>query len=208
MQYLTFTRVPRASLYRPLPPNLRYDLAVTLIKSGDAFVCHQQADELKGHETRADSPWKNRSIEDNLLLFDDMKNGKIDEGKATLRMKHTMKDGKLDPVAYRIKFTEHHRTKDAWCIYPTYDYTHCLVDSMEDISHSLCTKEFQNRRPSCKGVSTGMSACPRSGSCQGTLPCRDPPLLQPQPATLTHAFDFSPPPVLSCPFLTAPHLAP
>ena len=128
-----------------------------LIKTGDAFVCHQQADELKGHETRADSPWKNRSIEDNLLLFEDMKNGKIDEGKATLRMKHTMKDGKLDPVAYRIKFTEHHRTKDKWCIYPTYDYTHCLVDSMEDISHSLCTKEFQNRRPSCKSL----SACPR-----------------------------------------------
>lgn len=69
-------------------------------------------------------------------------------GKATLRMKHIMKDGKLDPVAYRIKFCAHHRSGDKWCIYPTYDYTHCLCDSFEDITHSLCTKEFENRRPS------------------------------------------------------------
>lgn len=74
-----------------------------------------------------------------------MKNGKIEEGEATLRMKITLEEGKQDPVAYRIKFFPHHRTGDKWCIYPTYDYTHCLCDSMEHITHSLCTKEFQNR---------------------------------------------------------------
>lgn len=125
-----------------------YDLAIGLIKTDQAYVCHQQASELKGHETRVDSPWRNRPIEESLALFEDMKNGKIDEGKASLRLKHTMSDGKLDPVAYRIKFCEHHRSKDGWCIYPTYDYTHCLCDSFEDITHSLCTKEFEGRRPS------------------------------------------------------------
>lgn len=75
-----------------------------------------------------------------------MKNGKIDEGEATLRMKITLEEGKQDPVAYRIKFKPHHRTGNKWCIYPTYDYTHCLCDSIENITHSLCTKEFQSRR--------------------------------------------------------------
>jgi glutaminyl-tRNA synthetase len=74
-----------------------------------------------------------------------MKNGKIEEGEATLRMKITLEEGKQDPVAYRIKFFPHHRTGDKWCIYPTYDYTHCLCDSIEHITHSLCTKEFQSR---------------------------------------------------------------
>ena len=77
-----------------------------------------------------------------------MKNGVFDEGEATLRMKVTLEEGKIDPVAYRIKFVAHHRTRDSWCIYPTYDYTHCLCDSIEHITHSLCTKEFQSRRSS------------------------------------------------------------
>lgn len=77
-----------------------------------------------------------------------MKNGKLDEGEATLRMKLTLEEGKQDPVAYRIKYFPHHRTGDKWCIYPTYDYTHCLCDSIENITHSLCTKEFQSRRSS------------------------------------------------------------
>ena len=124
-----------------------YDLAVKMIKSGDAYVCHQPAEELKGFEVKA-SPWRDRPIEESLLLFEDMKNGKFDEGTATLRMKCVLEEGKQDPVAYRIKFCEHHRSGDAWCIYPTYDYTHCLCDSFEDITHSLCTKEFQNRRSS------------------------------------------------------------
>lgn len=78
-----------------------------------------------------------------------MKNGKIDEGAATLRMKITLEEGKLDPVAYRVRFVPHHRTGDKWCIYPTYDFTHCLCDSIENITHSLCTKEFQSRLLKC-----------------------------------------------------------
>ncbi|CAD5119171.1 DgyrCDS7809 [Dimorphilus gyrociliatus] len=124
-----------------------YNLAKVLIKKGLAYICHQTADELKGHNPPP-SPWRERPIEESLALFEDMKNGKIDEGKATLRMKMIMLDSKQDPVAYRIKFSPHHRTGDKWCIYPTYDYTHCLCDSIEDITHSLCTKEFEARRPS------------------------------------------------------------
>jgi glutaminyl-tRNA synthetase len=102
---------------------------------------------MKGFNTEM-SPWRERPIAENLQLFEDMKNGKIDEGAATLRMKITLEEGKVDPVAYRIKFIAHHRTGNEWCIYPTYDYTHCLCDSIENITHSLCTKEFQSRRSS------------------------------------------------------------
>uniref|UniRef100_A0A8D0D9N6 Glutamine--tRNA ligase n=1 Tax=Sander lucioperca TaxID=283035 RepID=A0A8D0D9N6_SANLU len=94
------------------------------------------------------SPWRDRPIEESLVLFERMKKGLFAEGEATLRMKMVMEDGKMDPVAYRIKYTPHHRTGDEWCIYPTYDYTHCLCDSIENITHSLCTKEFQARRSS------------------------------------------------------------
>lgn len=124
-----------------------YEWAVVLIKKGLAYVCHQKADEMKGFNP-VPSSWRDRPIEESLILFEDMKNGKIDEGAATLRMKITLEEGKLDPVAYRIKFIPHHRTGSQWCIYPTYDYTHCLCDSIENITHSLCTKEFQSRRSS------------------------------------------------------------
>ncbi|XP_014773405.1 glutamine--tRNA ligase [Octopus bimaculoides] len=124
-----------------------YDLAVDLIKRGHAYVCHMKAEDLKGHNV-VDSPWRERPIEESLILFEDMRKGKINEGDATLRMKTTLEEGKKDPVAYRIKFTPHHRSGNDWCIYPTYDYTHCLCDSIENISHSLCTKEFQARRSS------------------------------------------------------------
>ncbi|RZC38934.1 glutamine--tRNA ligase [Asbolus verrucosus] len=124
-----------------------YEWAVQLIKAGFAYVCHQTADEMKGFNPEP-SPWRDRPIPESLQLFQDMKNGKIDEGAATLRMKITLEEGKLDPVAYRIRFTPHHRTGSKWCIYPTYDYTHCLCDSIENITHSLCTKEFQSRRSS------------------------------------------------------------
>ncbi|XP_066999237.2 probable glutamine--tRNA ligase [Anabrus simplex] len=124
-----------------------YEWAVVLIKKGLAYVCHQNQEEMKGFNPPP-SPWRDRPIHENLQLFEDMKNGKIDEGEATLRMKITLEEGKQDPVAYRIKFVPHHRTGSKWCIYPTYDYTHCLCDSIEDITHSLCTKEFQNRRSS------------------------------------------------------------
>ncbi|CAH0721689.1 unnamed protein product, partial [Brenthis ino] len=124
-----------------------YEWAVKLIKKDLAYVCHQKSEEIKGFNPPP-SPWRNRPIEESLQLFEDMKNGKIDEGEATLRMKITLEEGKQDPVAYRIKFKPHHRTGNRWCIYPTYDYTHCLCDSIEHITHSLCTKEFQSRRSS------------------------------------------------------------
>ncbi|XP_055351280.1 probable glutamine--tRNA ligase isoform X2 [Paramacrobiotus metropolitanus] len=124
-----------------------YDFAVELIKRGQAYVCHQKPEEIKGFNPPP-SPWKDRPIEESLKLFEDMKNGLFDEGAATLRMRTVLEEGKVDPVAYRIKYVPHHRTGDKWCIYPTYDYTHCLCDSLEDISHSLCTKEFQQRRSS------------------------------------------------------------
>ncbi|KAL0839596.1 hypothetical protein ABMA28_016282 [Loxostege sticticalis] len=124
-----------------------YEWAVQLIKKDLAYVCHQKSEEIKGFNPPP-SPWRNRAIEESLQLFEDMKNGKIDEGEATLRMKITLEEGKQDPVAYRIKFKPHHRTGSKWCIYPTYDYTHCLCDSIEHITHSLCTKEFQSRRSS------------------------------------------------------------
>uniref|UniRef100_A0A8C7YZ75 Glutamine--tRNA ligase n=1 Tax=Oryzias sinensis TaxID=183150 RepID=A0A8C7YZ75_9TELE len=124
-----------------------YDLAVDLIRRGHAYVCHQKGEELKGHNVPP-SPWRDRPIEESLVLFERMKKGLFAEGEATLRMKMVMEDGKMDPVAYRIKYTPHHRTGDEWCIYPTYDYTHCLCDSIENITHSLCTKEFQARRSS------------------------------------------------------------
>ncbi|KAJ8016146.1 hypothetical protein DPEC_G00004160 [Dallia pectoralis] len=124
-----------------------YDLAVELIRRGHAYVCHQRGEELKGHNPPP-SPWRERPVEESLVLFDRMRRGVFAEGEATVRMKTVMEDGKLDPVAYRIKYTTHHRTGDTWCIYPTYDYTHCLCDSIENITHSLCTKEFQARRSS------------------------------------------------------------
>uniref|UniRef100_A0A182QE44 Probable glutamine--tRNA ligase n=1 Tax=Anopheles farauti TaxID=69004 RepID=A0A182QE44_9DIPT len=124
-----------------------YEFAVQLIKRNMAYVCHQTAEQMKGFTTEP-SKWRDRPVAESLQLFEDMKNGKIDEGAATLRMKITLEEGKMDPVAYRIKFIPHHRTGTQWCIYPTYDYTHCLCDSLEDITHSLCTKEFQSRRSS------------------------------------------------------------
>ncbi|XP_072276713.1 glutamine--tRNA ligase isoform X1 [Pyxicephalus adspersus] len=124
-----------------------YEWAVELIKRGHAYVCHQKVEEIKGHNPPP-SPWRERPVEESLLLFEGMRKGKFAEGEATLRMKLVMEDGKMDPVAYRIKYTPHHRTGDKWCIYPTYDYTHCLCDSIEHITHSLCTKEFQARRSS------------------------------------------------------------
>nr|CAG4638260.1 EOG090X01EL [Cyclestheria hislopi] len=124
-----------------------YEWAKVLIKKGLAYVCHQKSEEIKGFNPPP-SPWRDRPVEESLQLFEDMKNGKFDEGEATLRMKVTLEEGKVDPVAYRIKYVAHHRTGDRWCIYPTYDYTHCLCDSIEHITHSLCTKEFQSRRSS------------------------------------------------------------
>uniref|UniRef100_A0A2K6WLB3 Probable glutamine--tRNA ligase n=1 Tax=Onchocerca volvulus TaxID=6282 RepID=A0A2K6WLB3_ONCVO len=124
-----------------------YQWAIVLIKKNLAYVCHQAVEEIRGFEVTM-SPWRNRSVEESLQLFEDMRRGKFNEGEATLRLKITLEEGKVDPIAYRIKYLPHHRTGNKWCIYPTYDYTHCLCDSLENITHSLCTKEFQSRRSS------------------------------------------------------------
>ncbi len=129
-----------------------YEYAIQLIKKGKAYVCHMTPEEIKasrgGDEKgpRYDSPYRNRPIEENLLEFERMRNGEYEEGKATLRLKQDMQSGNpcmWDLVAYRIDKTHpHHRTGNKWCIYPMYDFTHCLCDSLENITHSLCTTEF------------------------------------------------------------------
>ena len=124
-----------------------YAYAIQLIKSGKAYVCHQPKAEMqKAREEMTDSPYRNRSVEENLKLFNDMRLGKFEEGECCLRLKVDMQHKNpcmRDPVAYRIKYTGHPHAGDKWCIYPTYDYTHSLVDSLENITHSLCTLEFE-----------------------------------------------------------------
>ncbi|CAI8010047.1 Glutamine--tRNA ligase [Geodia barretti] len=119
-----------------------YQLARRLVSSSLAFVCHQPPHEVRGHHAPP-SPWRDRPAEESLHLLEEMRKGKFKEGEATLRMKMVMEDSKVDPVAYRVRFAPHPRTGTDWCIYPTYDYAHCLCDSLEDITHSFCTKEFQ-----------------------------------------------------------------
>ena len=127
-------------------------LAVKLIESGHAYVCHQTGDEIKmSREKKEPSPWRDRPIDESLKLFEDMRKGLIDEGTATLRMRMDHKNENVnmfDLIAYRIKFTPHPKAGDEWCIYPSYDFTHCIVDSLENITHSLCTLEFESRRAS------------------------------------------------------------
>ncbi|XP_041012083.1 glutamine--tRNA ligase isoform X8 [Juglans microcarpa x Juglans regia] len=129
-----------------------YDLAVELIRRGHAYVDHQTPDEIKEYrEKKMNSPWRDRPVAESLKLFDDMRKGLIEEGKATLRMKQDMQSDNYnmyDLIAYRIKFTPHPHAGDKWCIYPSYDYAHCIVDSLENITHSLCTLEFETRRAS------------------------------------------------------------
>ncbi|KAJ1024666.1 hypothetical protein NDA13_004593 [Ustilago tritici] len=128
-----------------------YELAVELIKRGKAYVDHSTPEEIKeqrgGPERgpRKPSRFRDRPIEESLQDFEDMKNGKYPPGKVTLRMKQDIENGNpqmWDLIAYRVLEASHHRTGKDWCIYPTYDFTHCLVDSFENISHSLCTTEF------------------------------------------------------------------
>ncbi|CAK9159504.1 unnamed protein product [Ilex paraguariensis] len=129
-----------------------YELAVDLIQRGHAYVDHQTPEEIKEYrEKKMNSPWRDRPIAESLKLFDEMKRGMIEEGKATLRMKQDMQSDNgnmFDLIAYRIKFTPHPHAGDKWCIYPSYDYAHCIVDSLENITHSLCTLEFETRRAS------------------------------------------------------------
>lgn len=132
-----------------------YDYAVQLIKKGMAYVCEQTPEEMREYrgtltEPGRESPYRNRSIEENLDLFERMKNGEFPDGSMTLRAKIDMASPNInmrDPVIYRIKRVHHHRTGDKWCIYPMYDFTHCLSDMLEGITHSLCTLEFEDHRP-------------------------------------------------------------
>ncbi|HQO02156.1 MAG TPA: glutamine--tRNA ligase/YqeY domain fusion protein [Spirochaetota bacterium] len=132
-----------------------YDYAVQLINDGKAFVCDLSAEEMREYrgtlkEPGKESPHRNRSIEENLKLFEAMKNGEFPDGSRTLRAKIDMSSGNInmrDPVIYRIQRAHHHRTGDKWCIYPMYDFTHCLSDATEGITHSICTLEFENNRP-------------------------------------------------------------
>ncbi len=132
-----------------------YEWAVKLIKEGKAFVCQQTLDEMRrdrGTATGAgkDSPWRNRPVEENLELFERMKNGEFNEGEYMLRAKIDMAHPNVllrDPVMYRIRKVEHHRTGNKWCIYPTYDFTHGQSDAIEGITHSICTLEFEAHRP-------------------------------------------------------------
>ncbi|MEW5304384.1 MAG: hypothetical protein WDW36_006995 [Sanguina aurantia] len=129
-----------------------YEFAVQLIETGHAYVCHQTKEEIESsRERREPSPWRERPVAESLALFEEMRRGQVDEGKATLRMKMDIKNenfNMFDLIAYRIKFASHPHVGDKWVIYPSYDYTHCLVDALENITHSLCTLEFETRRAS------------------------------------------------------------
>jgi len=132
-----------------------YECAVDLIKKGRAYVCDLSAGEIRSYrgtltEPGKESPYRNRTIEENLELFEKMKNGGFPDGSRVLRAKIDMASPNInmrDPVMYRILREDHHRTGDKWRIYPMYDYAHCVSDSLEGITHSICTLEFENHRP-------------------------------------------------------------
>ncbi|MGQ9629224.1 MAG: glutamine--tRNA ligase/YqeY domain fusion protein [bacterium] len=132
-----------------------YQYAIQLIKDGKAYVCDLSPEEIREYrgtltEPGRESPYRNRSIEENLDLFERMRAGEFEEGSRVLRAKIDMASPNLnmrDPVMYRILRATHHRTGDRWCIYPMYDFAHCLSDSIEGITHSICTLEFENNRP-------------------------------------------------------------
>lgn len=132
-----------------------YECAILLIKKGKAFVCDLSAEEIR--EYRGDfktpgkeSPYRNRSVEENLKLFEEMKEGKYKDGEKVLRAKIDMASGNInmrDPVIYRVARMSHHNTGDQWCIYPMYDFAHPIEDAIEHITHSICTLEFEDHRP-------------------------------------------------------------
>ena len=132
-----------------------YNLAMQLIQNGKAFVCSlsaEQSREFRGTLTEPGkkSPDRNRSIQENLNLFERMRDGEFPDGAYTLRVKIDMESPNInmrDPIIYRIRHARHHQTGDKWCIYPTYDFTHCISDAIENVTHSLCTLEFEDHRP-------------------------------------------------------------
>jgi len=132
-----------------------YDFAVSLIKKNKAYVCHMTGEQVKEakklKQRQPPSPWRNRPIEESLYEFDRMRKGYYGEGEATLRLKMDIthdNPNMWDIIAYRVIYKSHPHVGDDWCIYPTYDFTHCVIDSLEDITHSCCTLEFENRRES------------------------------------------------------------
>ena len=132
-----------------------YEAAVKLIKKGKAFVCDLSAEEIRAYrgtltEPGKESPYRNRSVEENLDLFERMKNGEFEDGSKVLRAKIDMASPNInmrDPVIYRVAHMHHHRTGDTWCIYPMYDFAHPIEDAIENITHSICTLEFEDHRP-------------------------------------------------------------
>jgi len=132
-----------------------YEYAVELIKKGKAYVCHLSPDQFREYrgtltEPGKNSPYRNRTVDKNLELFEKMRNGEFKEGECVLRAKIDMTHPNInmrDPALYRIKYASHPRTGDKWCIYPMYDFAHCISDAIEKITHSLCTLEFEDHRP-------------------------------------------------------------
>ena len=132
-----------------------YEGAVKLIKKGKAFVCDLTAEEIAAYRgdfntPGKNSPYRDRSVEENLELFENMKNGVYKDGEKVLRAKIDMASPNMnmrDPVIYRVAHMSHHNTGDAWCIYPMYDYAHPVEDAIEGITHSICTLEFEDHRP-------------------------------------------------------------
>lgn len=132
-----------------------YEAAVKLIRKGKAFVCDLSAEEIREYrgtltEPGKESPYRNRSVEENLDLFERMKNGEFEDGSKVLRAKIDMASPNInmrDPVIYRVAHMHHHRTGDTWCIYPMYDFAHPIEDAIEGITHSICTLEFEDHRP-------------------------------------------------------------
>ncbi len=132
-----------------------YDCALTLIKKGKAYVCDLNADQIREYrgtlkEPGKESPYRNRTVEENIRLFEEMKQGKYADGEKVLRAKIDMASPNMnmrDPVIYRIAHTEHHNTGNKWCIYPMYDFAHPIEDAIEGITHSICTLEFEDHRP-------------------------------------------------------------
>ncbi len=148
-----------------------FDVAIKLIKEGKAFVCDLNAEEMREYrgtltETGKNSPYRDRTVDENLELFMAMKNGEFADGEKTLRAKIDMTSPNInmrDPVIYRIAKINHHNTGDKWCIYPTYDFAHSIEDCIENITHSICTLEFEDHRPLYEWVveNCGIDAKPR-----------------------------------------------
>ena len=135
--------------------DVMYECAVKLIRNGKAYVCDLTADEIREYrgtltEPGKDSPYRNRPVEENLALFEAMKNGEYKDGEKVLRAKIDMLSPNInmrDPVIYRVARMTHHNTGDKWCIYPMYDFAHPIEDAVEKITHSICTLEFEDHRP-------------------------------------------------------------